>query len=267
MAWRSARGSSWRVQAETRSWPDWRDAQAYAPLLDADPSLVAWEWLRRSPDYQSAALIELSGAIPTGPGARPEHFGLVRFEPPELAVPFARPLWRSEVHPHVLAATPAPSGDDERFDLQRLGELASIAAGRASDHLLLSDGHHALRLDVPSGMFKGGPVRLSYSIDGLHGAEAPLLTLRRLLSLYRTGRFAPSLHPRQPRAHRWIAMLRAWDAIAAGADQRDVAREIFSRSVAEPNWRSREPSVRSRAQRLARCARQMAAGGYVALLA
>jgi hypothetical protein len=38
------------VEAKGPSGFDWRDAAAYAPLLEADRSLFAWEWLRRDSD-------------------------------------------------------------------------------------------------------------------------------------------------------------------------------------------------------------------------
>jgi hypothetical protein len=87
-----------------------------------------------------------------------------------------------------------------------------------------------------------------------------------LLSLYRNRRFSRSLHAREARARRWILALRAWDALVAGADQREVAQHLLSRSAGDPRWRSREPSVRSQAQRLVRSARAFANGGYRALL-
>jgi hypothetical protein len=61
-------------------------------------------------------------------------------------------------------------------------------------------------------------------------------------------------------------MIRAADALAAGAGQREIAEVLLSRSVGEPRWRGREPSIRSQAQRLVRSARLMAAGGYRSLL-
>jgi hypothetical protein len=132
--------------------------------------------------------------------------------------------------------------------------------------LLLSDGFRAIRLDGPAATFTGGPDALRYMLDGLASAEAPLLTLRRFLALCRTGRFARSLHQQETRARRWVEILRTSDALASGADQRVIALELLSSSVAEPGWRSRESSVRSRAQRLVRAARQMAEGHYRLLL-
>jgi hypothetical protein len=135
-----------------------------------------------------------------------------------------------------------------------------------SEHLLLSDGIRTLRLDGQPGTSADGPVCLRYMLQGVARAERPLLTLRRLLALCRGGSFPRSLWRREPRARRWILMLRAWDTLTAGADQREIAQELLSPTAGVPRWRSRESSVRSQAQRLVRSARGFAAGGYRALL-
>ena len=256
------------MQADARSWPDWRDAAAYAPLLDADRSLIAWEWLRRDAGYRAAAQTAIErdgrgvGALPC-----PAEFGLVRFEPPNLGVPYARPLWRDDADAHVLGVERAAGrGAEDRFELDAFRGLATLVSDGSAEHLLLSDGFRSVRLDAAPGVFSTGAARLRYRIEGLASAEPVLLTLRRFLALWRTGSFARSLHPREARARRWILMLRAWDALADGADQRLIARELFSPSAGERGWRIREPSVRSRAQRLVRSARRFGAGDYRALL-
>jgi len=58
-------------------------------------------------------------------------------------------------------------------------------------------------------------------------------------------------------------MLRAWDALSAGADRREIARELLSLAAGESRWRSRQSSVRSQAQRLVRSARAFAAEAIV----
>ncbi|HET7605767.1 MAG TPA: DUF2285 domain-containing protein [Sphingomicrobium sp.] len=253
------------MQAETASGCDWRDAARYAALLDADRSLFAWEWLRRHPRYRAAATRALAAGS-AGPACRgAEEFGLVAFEPPRSAVPRARPLWRLAVHPYVLAAEPCRAPLD-RFDLEPLRPLATVVEDNAGEHLLLCDGLRAIRLDGPRGAFTGGPARLRYVLDGLESAQPPLLTLRRLLALCRNGRFSRSLHAREVRARRWILMLRTFDALDSGADQREIARVLLSPSVAGQAWRSREPSIRSQVQRLVGTARRMAGGGYSRLL-
>jgi hypothetical protein len=93
-----------------------------------------------------------------------------------------------------------------------------------------------------------------------------MVTLQRFLALCRSGVFRRILHPNERRAQRWIALLRALDAVAAGATQREIAEVLVRASASAPRWRSREPSVRSGAQRLVRTAARFAAGGYLGLL-
>jgi hypothetical protein len=253
-------------EAEDR--PDWRDQAAYAPLLDADRSFFAWEWLRRDAYYRSCArqVVEEVGLIgPECPG--PDRFGLVLFEPPNLAVPAARPVWSSDVHPYVLSCRPGEATiSEDLFDLDRLGAMARLVLAEDAEHLLLSDGRRTIRLDGPIGAFSGGPVCLSYEIAGLSKAEVSLLTLRRFLALCRRRCFARALHLSEARAPRWIMMLRTADALAQGADQREIAHVLLSRSVNEPRWRCRESSVRSQVQRLVRSARRFDRGEFWRLL-
>jgi hypothetical protein len=252
------------VNAHGQSTPDWRDAAAYAPLHDAERSMFAWEWLRRDPGYRSAARACSTAVERKSLAAR---FGLIDFEPAHLPVPRARPLWRAEVHPFVLAVRSDPARSrGEEIDLRQFEAFARFEEEAGALHLLLSDGFRSIRIDAPRGTFADGPAYLAYRIGGLASAERQLLTLRRFLALCRTRRFSRALHAPEPRSRRWIMMLRASDALAAGAGQREIAEVLLSRSAGEPRWRSREPSVRSQAQRLVRSTRLMAAGGYRTLL-
>ena len=257
-------GLSWRVRTYGTAFPDWRDGSAYQPLLAADRPLLAWEWLRRDPSYRAAAAQALSHG-PDSNRSRPEPFGLVAFEPPVLGIPFARPLWRQQACPLVLDVEPG-TGCGELFDASRFAALADVVSSDGGEHLLLSDGLRQIRLDGPPGSFSSGPCRLRYLIEGLGSAERPLLTLQRLLALYRSGRFSRVLHRPEVRARRWIMLLRSYDAFMAGADQRSIAAVLLSESVAQSGWRVRESSVRLQVQRLVRSSRAIAAGGYRALL-
>lgn len=248
---------------------DWRDAAAYQALLTADRSLFAWEWLRRIPSYRLAAERALQAGVlnPTQSGGAPEQWGLHRFEPPGLAAPDARPLWCAKVHPYVLSVEAGPPDGEDMFDLGRFAAISTVvptADGR--EHVLISDGLRTIRLDVLAGTIAGGPAELRFLLNGLGSAERPLLTLRRLLALWRTGRFCRSLHPPEPRAKRWLLLLRTHDALTAGANQRDIAAVLLSAEAGEPHWRSRSPSLRAQMQRLVRGTRRMASGGYLELL-
>lgn len=246
---------------------DWRDAEAYAPLLGADRSILAWEWLRRDPGYREAFLANLD-CLPGRAPSPPIQWGLHAFEPPDRAVPSARPLWVAAVHPLVLAAVAEPPRSAaDAFDWRRLAPLVTVAGGRQSgEHVLLSDGLRTIRIDV-AGSVREGPVQLRYLLEGIVAAERPLLTLRRLLALCRSGRFSAALHPPDVRAARFILMLRVQDALSEGATQREIAATLLNAEARAERWRVSAPTLRTRAQRLVRAARRMTAGGYKALLA
>lgn len=249
--------------------PNWRDAAAYLPLLHADRSFFAWEWLRRDRSYRAAADRALAGGggDPGAPGETPEWWGLHAFVSPDVTVPEARPVWCAEIHPYVLGVEAGPPHGGDVFDLERFGAISSLvttADGR--EQLLISDGLHTIRIDVLSGTLARGPAELRYRVAGLASAERPVLTLRRFLALWRTGWFCRSLHPNEARARRWLLMFRAYDALTASADQREIAAVLLSAEAGEPRWRTRSPSIRVQAQRLVRGARSMASDGYLELL-
>ena len=249
----------------------WRDAAAYALLLEADRSVFAWEWLRRDPGYRAAAeRARETAAGPEPPAApiEPARWGLHAFEPPHLGAPSARPVWRQEVYPSVLAAGAAEGGrDQDRLDLERLKRFVTLVGGDAgSEHLLFSDGRSTIRVDIVAGTVRERPSLLVYRLSGLTGLKEPLLVLRQLLALWRAGDFSPALHPREQRAARWILMLRAHDALVAGAGQREIAARLLGPEAAKRRWRVEVPSLRSRVQRLVREARRMAAGAYLSML-
>jgi hypothetical protein len=257
----------------TLAW-DWRDDSAYAALPALERTAFAWEWLRRDERYRRAAhAAGVSGrsawAIDVRRGDdRASAWGLHAFEDPDLPAPLARPVWRRELHPYVLAAESGPAGAaGDSFSLASFGSLPTLVEDlEGAEHLLLSDGSRSVRLDLAGGSVAGGVVTLRYRLEGFEAAERPLLALRRLLALARTGQFSRALHPADARARRWVALLRTTDALAAGAGQREIAEHLLAREAAEPRWRVEAPTLRSRAQRLVRQARAMAAGGYLKLL-
>ena len=253
--------------------PDWRDEAAYAPLFPVARTGFAWEWLRRDPVYRATATAALARmtekrCLGAETDARAADWGLHAFEAADLDARHARPLWRKQVFPFVLEAEAADEGGlEDRIDLGSVGHLAALAADAdGNEHLLLSDGCRSIRLDIVSGSVRSGPVMLRYRLAGLARAATSLVVLRQLLALCRDGDFSVGLHPREQRAGRWILMLRAHDALAAGAGQREIAAHLLAREAMSQRWRVEAPSLRSRAQRLVREARRMAAGGYLSLL-
>jgi hypothetical protein len=92
------------------------------------------------------------------------------------------------------------------------------------------------------------------------------MTLRRLVSLLDRGSFPKSQFPREPRASRWLVALRAHDAVAAGASQREIAEVLFASLYRASGWKTDSDFLRLRVGRALRLARRMAAGEYRVLL-
>jgi hypothetical protein len=159
------------------------------------------------------------------------------------------------------------SSASDSFDIAHFGNIASVVVSdNGCQHVTLSDGFRRIRIDVVGGCVLRGPVRLHYRLSGFRQLDDKLLTLRRLAALRRLGRFARSLHPPEPRAPRWIEMLRAHDATRAGASQREITAALFGQRRARDEWRTGSDSLRLRVQRLVRSGREIIAGGYLRLL-
>lgn len=196
--------------------------------------------------------------------------GFTFAENPDRLAPEARIIWHADLDPGTLAATatPAPSSDPDALSLAMLAPWLTIVSDcDGHEHAVLSDGWHHIRLDIEEGRLAGeAAVLLQYRLHGLATAEARLLPLRRLIDLYRHGRFARSLFPRDPRIARGIAMLRVHDALGAGASQREIGIALFGVERVAEDWNDRSDSLRSRVRRLVREARAMARGGYRLLM-
>lgn len=235
--------------------PDWQDSGAYAPLVHADRSLICWEWLRRDPAYRAAFIVRDRPA---------RDWGLVRFEDPDLGVPNARPMWSGLRHPGVLRCDAEKGGREN--DLVDLGNPIVTGVEKGSMlHCCLSDGLRALRLDVDLAVTCAGQVQLHYHLSGIASLDRPLATLGRLRRFVRSGQI-PSEPGNAHHRARMILQLRAYDAVQAGASQRDVARVLLDPSMEARGWRIDQPHLRSRVQRLIKSAAVMASGGYWTLL-
>jgi hypothetical protein len=225
-------------------------------------SAYAWEWLRRRSEY-----VEAWSVMPNAGSADARKWGLHEFEDPNVDARSARPIWTREVVRLVLeaGAERCLPGTDA-LDIARYAHLAHMVEDGVRQRLLLSDGAHSIRLDIAGAAVLDGPVRLHYRLQGMASLAGPLLTLRRLQHFAIRHRFSRALDPAEPRWRRMILLLRACDGMSEGATQRDLAALLLDPASSDSRWRVEQPSVRSRAQRLAHGARSIAAGGFWRLL-
>src|SRR3546814_3223639 len=101
--------------------PDWLLASEYAWLLFADRRSFALEWLRRSAPYRAAWRDREVGEIV------PSDFGLMKLEDPDLATPYARPIWTPALDPRVLRSTAADDQSASSANLLDIRNFAELA--------------------------------------------------------------------------------------------------------------------------------------------
>ncbi|MCC2977136.1 DUF2285 domain-containing protein [Sphingomonas sp. PL-96] len=196
--------------------------------------------------------------------------GFTFAEDPVVPAPEARILWHADLDPGALPVRvePLPAANPDAIDLDRLAPWLTVVAGaECQEHAVLTNGWQRIRIDVESGsLMAGGPVLLRYQLQGVATAEPRLLPLRRLMALCRSGRFASTLFPHDPRTGRWVECLRVADARAGGASYRDIALALFGDARVASEWHAGGRSLHSRVRRLAKAAGDLAAGGYRNLL-
>lgn len=224
---------------------DWRDAEAYAPLLGAERACFAWEWLRRDPAYRGICRAAGDAAA----------FGLARIEDCEQPALSARPIWLASHYDRVVRCS---IGVGTPIALDRLGLDLVSAAGNGCAHLLLSDGLHSLRIDAYGWSGASASMRLRIWLEGVADTEGQLAGIAQLRQLLMRGRLPNGM---ERRAGRWVAALRVHDALAEGASYREIAHTLFGEHSVGPRWWLDTPSWGLRISRLAAASRAALAAG------
>jgi hypothetical protein len=219
--------------------------------------VLAWEFLRRNPDYRSAyAAWRREAHEPLAPIDR--RWGLRFAADPALEADEAQVFWLPEVAPGVvLSLEPRP------VDTVRIGPR-SLPSGR---RVHADDGLHlrtdwGLQVLVRGGGSLDGPLIVALSYD-----EHLRLRVRAVDALDRlsAGRSPPKSHLTGAQRSRLQRCLVALDGALAGDSYRAIAEHIFGkRHVEEQAWKT--ASVRASTIRLVQAGRALMNGGYLKLL-
>jgi hypothetical protein len=227
--------------------PDWRDADAYRPLLDAEPAEWAWEFGRRA----------------AGPTQSPAELCYVAQAPRGDPRPAVLWRWRCDPSVPVLSVSSAAGADPGALDLKRLDLPVIVVRSEDGDqHVWIADGPRRQRFAVVEGDALAGPVRCQVHLPSAGPGEAALEGARRLIGLRDTGRLPPIRLRPMARPERWMQSLRAHDARQAGASQREIALCLFGAARVREDWSGGSDYMRMRVQRLVRGAQSLVAGGY-----
>ena len=253
--------------------PRHRD-QAYRYLEDISPAGLAWEWLRRDPEYcQLRPTSRHTGSTRVILIEQPAHhvvtrWGCLNVEDSALPAPKGTILWSSTLDPAVLrcVAAPAAVGEVGAFDLEHCGEEAVLIAGASAEHVLIGASSVGLRIDVLEGTLLQGPVSLRHDISVVVDLGPPLATLRAFHDLCRMGRLPLRSTRKRQRDRRIVDALRTHDALQDGASIRDVGILLFGTRRVGEEWNAPGEALKSHSRRMIALARRMAGGAWRKLL-
>ena len=230
----------------------WRPSAAYLYVLHLDGPALAWEYLRRHPDYYRDW--RRHHRRPTGAVA--QRWGLRGLEIPGLDARDAHPVWCPkpagvvQLHPDL-----APTPDTVLFDLWRM----------AGHKHLFHDGQHlALTTWVP-----GRWRRFALAPALAHGMPY----VRAVhpddpgMSLPADERAPWALCVARPSRAALLEAhtLQALDGTLAGARLREVAEALYGPATVAADWHA-DSALRARVRRLAQRGTVLMRGGYRRLL-
>lgn len=250
----------------------WPSAGCYRYLDEARPADIAWEWLRRDPDYRRVGFDTTRATAGTlrsatrAPAECTARWGCLNLPDPGMSWREAPILWSAGVDPSVLKVVALPwskKGSATSCWLPR-GTAATLVRGADCEHLLLRAGRDRVRIDVVSGTLLGGPVSLLLVLHGIGKIEPALGALRQILQLCQAVSSPPVRSTGHQRLRRQVTALRVCDALALGASIRDVGVMLFGFDRVRDEWPGE--ALKSQCRRLIALARAMAAGGYRDLL-
>ena len=252
---------------------------AYDYILELNDSEVAWEFLRRNPDYQQDvhrrrdALVQ-PRAMASGQKVwfEAQHtmaagrWGLARYVDPASRAPEAPIDWMEDLGAAKIDAVARKPCRGERSDVY-LAELLCVrhivVSSGGEEALLINTSDKALTLRLQGATALRGPVCLTFQIAGMRALPD---AGRSILSLpdMPTGRrrkFNRSL--RQLLLREAVIAL---DGRTAGATYRDIAVVIAGAECARAAWRSSNHSLKDRMRRALKAGMRFRNGGYRTLI-
>ena len=228
----------------------WYPTAAYLYVLWPDALALAWEYLRRHPDYRLDWLRH--HRRPQAEQQAAHRWGLRLLENPALDARDAHPAWLPG-HAAVVQLYPDadPPVDAATFAFWRIpGHKQLLHDGKGLTLVARSAGHCA-RFALAPGLEDG--MAVAYAHRG--GAVAPARD-------HAPGTPLADAKPRPtPAALLELHTLQALDATLAGASLREVAEGLFGADAVTAHWYS-DGGLRARTRRLVQRGDGLMRGGY-----
>ncbi|QIL82448.1 DUF2285 domain-containing protein [Diaphorobacter sp. HDW4A] len=235
--------------AEPHHLAHWYPTAAYLYVLCLDTLALAWEYLRRHPDYRLDWLRHHRRRPTHQDGQQAAHrWGMRLLEDPALDARDAHPAWlpghNAMVQLHPDADPPPEAAAFEFWSIPGHKQLLHDGKGLA---LIARGPGHCARFALAPGLEDGMAVAYAHRGRGApHVPDTP----------------APMARPRPPPAALLeLHTLQALDATLAGASLRDVAEGLFGADAVAADWHA-DGDLRARVRRLARRGNALMRGGY-----
>lgn len=236
----------------------WYPTAAYLYVLHLDDQALAWEYLRRNPDYRLDWLRRrrrLDAA---------ERWGLRLLEDPALDARDAHPVWFPD-HEAVVQLYPDadPPPDAVAFAFWRIPGHKHLTHDGKRLVLVAHWPGCCLRFALAPGLDDGMAYAYAIRASAMPCARCQALAAE-LDTLAVVGDAAPAAMARprpSPAALLELHTLQALDATLAGASLREVASGLFGADVVAAGWYA-DGGLRSRVRRLVRRGQSLMRGGY-----
>ncbi|CAM5508236.1 DUF2285 domain-containing protein [Eoetvoesiella caeni] len=236
----------------------WHPPAAYLYILHLDGPTLAWEYLRRNPDYRLDWLRRHRH-----PDAG-HHWGLHLLEAPALDARDAHPIWLSD-HDTVVQL---------HLDADPLPDAAAFAFWHIPGRkYLIHDGKRlvlvaqrlgcAMRLVLAPGLEDGMAFLYAIRASATPSARYRVFaaTLDALAAATNIMPVATTRSRPTPTALLELHTLQALDATLAGASLREVAEGLFGVDAVVADWHA-DSALRARVRRLVRRGDALMRGGY-----
>ena len=239
---------------------DWLPVAAYLYMLLLDGPSLAWEYLRRNPDYQR----DWRRFRHRLAGLRSRRWGLRLYEDPDFDALRLQPDWLPDPDSLIpLHADGDSSEGAQRFRLWQIPGRKLLV--HDSRRLVLSSfvGHRIVRMAIDPGLEHDMP--FAYAVRPGAQASHRWRAIQTQLAVLEGDNIGGAT-PRPNRvglAH--MRCLQALDGMQAGASQRDIAQALFGEHEIGRRWHA-DSELRAQVRHLIRRGRDYMAGGYRPLL-
>ena len=235
----------------------WHPSAAYLYVLHLDGPALAWEYLRRNPDYRRDW--QLRRRHPD----TAQRWGLRWLEDPHLDARDEHPAWLSG-HEAVVQLYPDadPPCDAPPFEFWRIpGHKQLIHDGRRLVLLVRLPGG-LLRMALAPGLEEGMPYVHALQSGRSPGEYARALasTLAQLAAARAEPLAAAKSRP-SPTMLMELSTLQALDGTLAGAPLRTVAVALYGANAVNALWHA-DSELRARVRRLVQRGKKLMWGGY-----